>query len=428
MKIRNTLIIFFILVFVNIDGVALKVLHINSFYKKGGAETVFQITKKISGIENYSGYTFSDSKEEQPSIQFFSWEHNKKLLGIINYIFSIKNYIALNNFLERNKFDVIHLHGFFAALSPSILLAIKKAKRSNKLKVVQTLHDFHIVCPNASLYHFNKNEVCEKCLGKKLKLNVFCNNCDRRGYLHSVIKGIRSIIANNLLHHRDIVDKFICPSEFIRNKLLQDNIKENKIVLIRNPIILGEQKPITQKKNIICYFGRFSKEKNLEFLIDAFTKWNEKKKNDFQLLLIGDGEEKGGLINYASLSSTKEQIVFKDFMPFEKLVEEIKYAKYFALTSKCYENAPMSIIEAFTLNIIPIAPNIGGMKESIESTYGIGKTFKVNDKESWVESITALEKNYDLIIEKINLTKSKLMNELRVEKYYEAIYNEYKNI
>jgi glycosyltransferase involved in cell wall biosynthesis len=405
----------------------LKVLHINSYDHKGGAETVFQINRKIPATENLSGFVNYGHSGETSDINFTSWENDNKLFGTINYIFSFHNYSVLNSFLRSNKVDIIHLHGFFASLSPSILFAIKKNKVKQKYKVIQTLHDFHLICPNAGLYNYSKNDICERCIGNRVKLSIFAMNCDKRGWVHSFIKGIRSLLANNLFKQREIVDKFICPSEFMKSKLLDDGIESNKITVIRNPIFVNETETTSVKKNIICYFGRFSKEKNLQFLITTFSLWKEKSKNDFQLYLIGEGKEENNFRRIASGSSSEKEIFFMEFMPHDRLAGILKEVKYLSLTSNCYENAPMTIIEALSLNILPIAPNIGGMSEGIKSVVKCGRTYNSGDIESWIESINFLENNYDEQMRILIESKKKISEELSTINFYNSILALYKS-
>ncbi len=410
---------------IELFGAVLKVLHINSFDKKGGAETVFQISKNFPGIDNYSGYVETSRISKKPDISFHSWESYNKFIGILNYIFSLKNYNALRSFLKTTDVDVIHLHGFFSSISPSILLAIKKAKQKKKIKVVQTLHDFHLICPNASLYNYNKNVICEKCIGNGIKLSILFENCDRRGWAFSIIKGLRSFVANNILHHKNIIDTFICPSEFLKSKLIEDGIGESRITVIRNPISFTNDFVIPPKKNIICYFGRFSKEKNLEFLINTFNSWKLKFPNDFKLFLIGEGEEESTLKSLASECSTKNDIYFISFLPYDKLVTAIQDVKYLAMTSMCYENAPMSVIEGMSLNIIPIVPSIGGMKESVETLLQFGKTYLPNNIDSWIDSICYLEENYNEQIKKLVKSKINILEEAGIESYFRKVFKIY---
>lgn len=400
------------------------VLHINSFDRKGGAETVFKLTvDNLKECDNYTGFVQLDIDSYKPDIPFTSWENYNRIKGVFNYIYSAYNNRLLSDFLTKNEVDIIHLHGFFASISPSILRAIKQYKKKKNVKIIQTLHDFHLVCPNSSLYNYSKDNICEKCVGKKYKLNILWNNCDRRGWAFSIIKGIRSFIANNILKHKTVVDLFISPSSFLRDVVIRDGIDQSKVLLLRNPIIpLQESIENTRKENIICYFGRFSKEKNLGFLINVFDEWKKESGNDFKLLLIGDGEEKDKLTSLRANSLNLNDIIIKDFLPYDQLIDEIKTAKYFSMSSTWYENAPMSIIEAAMLGIIPIVPDFGGMAESVRCVVGTGFTFKSEDVNSWIETINHLEKQ-TIIIDTTSFAKH-----LNLQSYINNLMRQYKAI
>jgi glycosyltransferase involved in cell wall biosynthesis len=404
----------------------MKILHINDYNSKGGAETVFNITRNnLKDFDNFSGFNVRNKSQEVPDLEFTSWENDNKFLGIINYIFSLSNYKRLAEFLNKNKMDVIHIHGFFSSISPSLLLAIKRIKKKQNVKVIQTLHEYHAICPNSSLYNYSKQEVCEKCVGKKFKFHIFINNCDRRGWAFSIIKGIRSFLANNILKHKDIIDLFIAPSMFLRDKILKDNFDHEKIILLRNPIVYNQQNLLPKKENIICYFGRFSEEKNIKFLIEAFIQWKNKSPNNFRLLIIGEGEKEAELKIFASESKFHEEINFKNFLPNPDLQSTIRVAKYFAITSSWYENFPMSIIESIILNIIPIAPDIGGMKEMVTDFLKIGRIYKSGEIDSWISAIENLEKHYTEEIDNLLKTKNEILSNYGVDSYIKELHKIY---
>lgn len=406
----------------------LKVLHINNYDKKGGAETVFNYTRKnLEGVENYSGFIKLDNKGDDSNISFNNCKSNNKIINSLNYIYSFENKRKLLSFLKSHQIDIIHLHAFIYPLTPSILQAITRIKKKNKIKVIETLHGFHLVCPNLSLFNYKKNELCNKCVGKHYKFFIFTDNCDGRNYFYSLLKGIKYFISDSLIKHKEIVDHFIAPSEFLRNKMLEDKIPNEKISIVRNPIIINEQKLFSKKENIICFFGRFTREKNIKFLINAFNYWKEKNKNDFKLLLIGEGEKESKLKELAKNSEFYKYIIFKKFIPREKLFDEIKRAKYFSMASIWYENAPMTIWESISLNIIPVVPNLGGMKESIDITGGIGKTYITNNIQSWCNALDVLESNYLNEYDNLIKLKKEILTKYSLENYLLKIKEVYEN-
>ncbi len=407
----------------------MKILHINNYDKKGGAETVFNITRhNLTNFENFSGFVQTESDGEKPDIDFLTWEKRNKILGIFSYIFSYSNYKKLLEFLKSNQIDVIHIHGFFTSISPSILLAIRKIKHSNQIRVIQTLHDYHVICPNSSLYNYSKKILCEKCIGKKYKLHIFIDNCDRRGIIFSIIKGIRSFIAENILQHKELFDCFIAPSSFLKEKVLLDNIDSKKVRILRYPIVLPKKEIPQVKENIICFFGRFSEEKNIVFLIKAFSKWKEKSLNNFKLLLIGEGEKEYELKEIASKEHCSRDIFFEPFLPQNELVERIKTVKYSSITSKWYENFPMSIIESVILKIIPIAPDIGGMNEMINNFFKAGRTYESGVIDSWISTLEYLEINYQLEIKKLDEAIKNIFSFYNMDSYIKNITEVYHEI
>lgn len=406
----------------------MKVLHINGYDFGGGSETVFNITRiNHNNDVNYTGCVKAENNCQKYDIEFIPYDRYPKLTRLCMYFFSLKNYSMLKKFLEQKEIDVIHLHNFIGALSPSILLAIKGAKKRSKFVVIQTAHDFNLCCPNSMLYNYSKNEICEKCLGTKWKMSPLLVGCDRRGKIYSFFKGIRSIIDNNFILHEKLIDAFIVPSLIMKSKLIEDGVDNTKLHVIRNPVPHALFKN-DSKKNIICYFGRFSQEKDVPFIIRAFTFWKQKTNNDFRLHLIGSGEEEVKIHKMVAESLFRNEIIISKFMPEHELKEEIKNYKYFVMASRLYENAPMSILEAVSQGLVPIVPDLGGMKETVEDLLKVGKTYVPENIDSWCNAIDELEGSYDIVIEKINSVKEKLTNKFGVDSYLKNITMLYKKI
>jgi glycosyltransferase involved in cell wall biosynthesis len=270
------------------------------------------------------------------------------------------------------------------------------------------------------LYNFNKEIICEKCLGKRIKLYPVFFPCERRGYFYSVLKAIRSFISNNLFMHKKVVDKFIVPSNLMLNKLLEEGIHKSKIYLLRNPVIVKEN-TIVKKANIIAYFGRISKEKDVKFILEAFNYWKSKSKNDFKLYIIGDGEEKENLKNYVVKLSFANDIKIFDFLIDKDLFVKLEQVKYLIMASKLYENAPMTLLEAVSLNIIPIVPDLGGMKETVQDVLKFGRVYEKENIDSLIENIESLELNYNNELEILSKRKIFIFENYGVEKYHEKL-------
>ncbi len=408
----------------------MKVLHIHSYLHGGGAETVFNITRANNlNQHNYSGYIQDDLNHcEQPDVIFYNYLQSPKITQLLNYIFSIRNYRALRDFLNSKEIQIIHLHGFIGALSPSILFAIKFLKKKKNFKVVQTMHDFNILCPNSLLFNFNKNVICERCLKSNLKLYGIIENCDRRGEIHSILKTFRSFISNKIAQHEQILDLIIVPSMLMKNKFIEAGIRISKLCMIRNPFDEVDDCNSYEKSNSICYFGRLSKEKNVEFLIDSFLLWKYRTKNNFTFLIIGEGDEESKLKTKVKNSQFPSSIKFFPFLSKTGIKELIKDTKYFTMSSRVFENAPMALLEAASLNILPIVPNLGGMRETVEEVMKCGVIYQAENSESWVMKMEELNNNYEKHINKLSKQKKELFDQFGLHAYYLNLYENYKKI
>ena len=63
--------------------------------------------------------------------------------------------------MHSRRFSVSHFHNIFPLISP----AAYRAARDERTPVVQTLHNYRVLCPGASL--FRGGRVCEACVGKR---------------------------------------------------------------------------------------------------------------------------------------------------------------------------------------------------------------------------------------------------------------------
>ena len=95
------------------------------------------------------------------------------------------------------------------------------------------------------------------------------------------------------------------------------------------------------------------------------------------------------------------------------------------MTSRWYENAPMTILEASALNIISLVPDLGGMKESICKVLGVGSTYVPGDPGSWIQKIRELDVNYTYEIKRLIDQKQKVLNRLSKNNYIQSVKDIY---
>lgn len=358
-----------------------KILIINGFESQGGAESVYQ--QSIQALSsNNTVFTASSEEVEDRNHLLLKDTLSNGIFSIFSFLFSFANLFRLIKFCKDNDINTIIVHNFMANLSPSILYGMRLLKRQRNVKLIQYLHDYHVICPNSSLYSYGNNRICNACVGNK-KYHILYKNCDRRGWLFSWLKYLRFMFYS-LCSPKNIFDIFISPSDFLANKLINDGVKPDKIHVIRNsfepPIKASISHNTLDFTNEfsqaikVCYFGRLSDEKDIETLIRAVKETYNIGLN-IKLDIIGSGPKEKDLISLVNQLFLNHIVNFKPFMDKNDLLSYITNFDLFVLPSKCYENMPVSLIEAACAGLYPIACNHGGMSEVIR-LLGFGSTFE----------------------------------------------------
>jgi glycosyltransferase involved in cell wall biosynthesis len=370
----------------------MKILQINKFfYLKGGSEKYFFELRNLLKKNNHQVIDFSmkDKKNlPSPFSKYFIEPMNlgepvslkrpdllfKKMLKLI---WNKEARKKLEILIKKEKPDIVHIHNIHHEISLSILPVLKKYK----IPVVQTLHDYQVICPNYKLY--SQGKICEKCKRHKY-YQCFLNRCVRNSYLASLF----GTLENYFYWFSGIYDRidiFIAPSKFLKNKFIEFGIPENKIVYLPNFVKIFSKSENLSQNNYLLYFGRLSKEKGVDVLIKAMQFVDK----NIKLKIVGNGPEKENLKKLAEKLKINNQIEFFGYKNQDELKEIIKNSLAVVVPSRWYENCPLSILEAFSFSKPVIASNLGGIPELIKNRE-IGFLFKPGNAKDLAEKINSL--------------------------------------
>jgi len=388
----------------------MKILQINKFfYLKGGSEKYFFELRNLLKKNNHQVIDFSmkDKKNlPSPYSEYFIEPTDLKSEGIfknfkktLRIIWNKEAQKKLEKLIKKEKPDIAHLHNIHHEISLSVLPVLKKYK----IPIVQTLHDYQIICPNYKLY--SQGKICEKCKRHKY-YKCFLNKCVQNSYPKSLFAVFEAYYywQKNIYKNVDI---FIAPSKFLKNKFVEFGIPENKIVYLPNFVEICHSSSLchsreggnpllnnnefknnffpSQENNYLLYFGRFSKEKGIDVLIKAMTLVNKKIK----LKIVGNGPEKENLKKMVEKLKINSQIQFLGYKNQNELKEIIKNSLAVVAPSQWYENCPLSILEAFSFSKPVIASNLGGIPELVENKK-TGFLFEPSNAKDLAEKINLL--------------------------------------
>ena len=216
---------------------------VNKFlHYKGGAESyalrIGEELEKVGHEVQYFGmYNVNNIKENKLNLYTSEMDFHSKSIKRYKYplkiIYSFEAKRKMKKIIENFKPDIIHLNNINFQLTPSIIEQAYKMK----VPIVQTVHDYQMICPNHLLY--NQNGICEKCI-KGSKWNCTKYNCIHNSKIKSILGSLEAILYTKILKTYKKVNKFICPSYFIEQKLLENKEFERKTIVMHNFIELKE--------------------------------------------------------------------------------------------------------------------------------------------------------------------------------------------
>jgi glycosyltransferase involved in cell wall biosynthesis len=340
----------------------MRVLQINKFfYQRGGAERVFFDT--IAGFrargETVAEFSMLDSRNE-PS-QFS--EHFIKQLPELkskmdvttqwsvfkHLFFSTEVVKKLSALVDEFKPEVAHLHNVYHHLSASSFLTLRKLK----VPIVLTVHDVFPLCPNHSLLH---GETLAEDLFKNKLYNCIRYKCIDNKFLPSLAGTLEAYYYRfaGIWKH---VDRFICPSQFMADKLVEYGFPQNKVRVLKNSYELKYNVlPLGDK---IVYLGRTHPEKGIKIFLQALTELRE-----YRAIVAGTGPADIWVNDFLGNNrlNNVERVGWVNGDAWKRVMGE---AKVIVVPSIFLENCSVTILEALSYGRLVVATDRGGNPELI---------------------------------------------------------------
>ena len=400
----------------------MKILMVNKFlYPRGGCETYMlnlaeELMTKGHEVEFFGMYdeknTVGNSLGLYTTNMDFHSTGTARFLYPLKIIYSTEAKKKLGKVLDDFKPDVVHMNNINFQLTPSVIYAVKK----RNIPLIQTVHDYQMICPNHLLYSFGEARPCERCIGGS-KFNCFKYSCIHGSKAKSLIGAIEAKLYSLLKTYKK-VDLYICPSRFLEDKLLSaSDLYKGKTLTLHN-FIEKKQLPemIAPEKPYVAFAARLSKEKGVTLLCEA-----AKLLPDYSFVVAGSGPDGEPLKEIPN-------ITMRGFLGGDALTSLMANAKVMLLPSVWYENCPLSILETHSFGVPVITMNSGGMAELVED----GKTgalINAPSPEAVAEAIrrcfedeeyyNTLKKNCETMREKIIGVSE--YSDIVIEKYNELI-------
>lgn len=321
------------------DTGALTVMVVHNQYQlSGGEDSVVDAETQLLRQHGHKVITYQRSNHELSEIGQGS--------AALQSVWSRRTQRDLLKLIDEHRPAVVHVHNTFPLISPSVYWAAERAG----IPVVQTLHNFRLICPQALL--LRNGHVCEDCVG----------HSPWRAVLHACYRGshLQSAAAATVVQlHRTIgtwqkkVSRYITLNEFCRDRFIAGGLPAERLVVKPNFIDLPS--PICRDRRNFLFVGRLSAEKGVSTLVQAM----HRTLSGCELHVFGEGP-------LQPMIGDMPRITAKGMQPRPAVLDAMAGAAALVVPSICYENFPMVIVEAFASGLPVICSRLGGMATLVE--------------------------------------------------------------
>lgn len=332
----------------------LRILQVHNAYQiPGGEDVVVANEKKLLEMNGNEVFSYSRNNDELKTMNAF-----QKLLIPFTAVYSFKTYREVKKLIRENKIDIVHVHNTLMVVSPSVFYAAFHCH----VPVVQTLHNFRMLCPAGS--YFRGDRICEECSEKGLQCSLKYG-CYRGSKAQTFVSAAILKIHRMLGTYRKV--NFICLTEFNREKLSRLNEGGKQIVDMKKVYIKpnftfqeGISGEVQKAGDYFLVVGRVEALKGIDVVVKAFEKIPDQK-----LIVAGDGPMMAEMKAYIK-DHNMSNVKFAGYLDKAKVQEKYRGAKAVIMASQCYEAFAMTIAEAYSNAVPVIAGNVGNLANMVE--------------------------------------------------------------
>ena len=322
-----------------------RVLQVHTRYRQaGGEEEVVQAEKRLlegAGVQ-VSQVIFDNADLEE----------SESLIGDVRLgasaIWSRSSERRVRDAILAFRPQVMHVHNTFMAASPSVYAAAA----ANGVPVVQTLHNYRLVCPAATA--FRDGHVCTDCVGRFVAWP---------GVVHACVRGSRPqslVVAAAMAVHRGRgtyggTDAYLALTNFQRQLMIAGGLPGARIRVVPN-FLEPDPGPGSARRTGLCFVGRLSVEKGIHVLLEAAR----------HVPGVVSVAGTGPLESTVGRSDDAGHIRWLGRLDTASVMERIRGTIALVVPSVWFEGLPLVVLEAFASGTPVIASRIGSLEELID--------------------------------------------------------------
>ena len=376
----------------------LKILVVHNAYQhKGGEDSVVEAEVALLAAHGHSVELFTrhnDALAQMP-----------KVAAAVQTLWSSQSGHAFEALLRAFKPDVVHVHNTFPLISPSIYWVANRLG----VPVVQTLHNFRLLCPQAMFLRDGK--VCEDCLGK-LPWRGAVRGCYRSSKQQSTVLAGMVTVHRAMGTWQNKVTRYIALNEFCRNKFIEGGLPASRVVI--KPNFVDFEAPAEGARAGFLFVGRLSAEKGVDVLVGAAQCFEH-----VGIRVAGTGPE-------AALLNNAKGVAALGALNMDAVRLEMSQSMALVLPSICYDSFPRTLVEAFASRLPVIASRLGPLAQLVQD--GVtGLLFEPGNVEDLAEKMQWAQQHPEQMAQMGRNARAQYEAEFTAERNYQllmAIYQD----
>jgi glycosyltransferase involved in cell wall biosynthesis len=323
----------------------MRILRVHNFYQQpGGEDRAF--AAEVNLLRQHSHQVFVYTTHNQTIAQMARFK-----LAAWTF-WNSHTYHRVRTIIREHQIQIVHCDNIFPLVSPAVYYAAK----AEGAAVVQTLHNYRLLCLNA--YLFRDGQLCEDCLNRQFASRGALRACYRQSPEASWVSAVMLACHRLMGTWQKQVDVHIALSRFCMDKFIEGGLPKEK--LVTKPNFISPDPDISPDSGRFALFvGRLSPEKGIFSLLHA---WENLR--DIPLKIVGDGPLSGVAQSWV-MSRRMNVVEFLGYRDHDDIYSLMRDARFLVFPSTWYECSPVTILEAFACGVPVIAPRLGAMKEIV---------------------------------------------------------------
>jgi glycosyltransferase involved in cell wall biosynthesis len=322
----------------------MRILLVHNFYQSSapsGEDVVFHIERQLLERAGHEVISYTRANDDIDS------SFGARAGAAADLFWSRRTYRELGALVATQRPDIAHFHNTFPLVSASGY----RACREQGVPIVQTLHNYRLICPGALL--LRDGRPCEDCIGR-LPLPAALHGCYRGSRVASAL--VTGMLATNRARgiYAHGVDRYLCLTEFGRQRFARGGLPANRLFLKPNTLLDAPAVGAGQG-GYALYVGRLTPEKGVRSLIEA---WRELQ---LPLKVVGDGSLRGELEQ--RVRESHAPVEFLGYRQKAEVYALLQAAQLLVIPSECYEGFPVTVLEGLATGTPMLVSRLGAMDE-----------------------------------------------------------------